>query len=228
MAGDDPRTPDALLDAFKTMTLDELSDFVKLFESSFSVTVVHSSPNQASDDRGEFDVILDAAGEKKIAVIREVRALTSLGLKEAKDLVDSHPKPVLLKVSLDRARWAAKHLEAVGAVVKVSGPLAFIDRPHPEDLFGIELQERVLSRLSTDEIERVIAADSPALRTARMTALVEVADAFISAWDAALFPAWLFAPSAHLDGFSPADFVAAADSASLMSLIDEQAYGVYA
>src|SRR5215471_19198215 len=101
---------DELLDAFKEMTLLELSDFVKQFEDTFDVTAaapvaVAAGPAAAgggadagaaaAEEKDEFDVILEAAGDKKIQVIKEVRTLTSLGLKEAKDLVDSAPKPVL-------------------------------------------------------------------------------------------------------------------------------------
>ena len=89
-----------LLDAFKEMTLLELSDFVKQFEETF-------------------DVILESAGDKKIQVIKEVRALTSLGLKEAKDLVDNAPKPVLEKVAKDAAEKAKAALEGAGATVTV-------------------------------------------------------------------------------------------------------------
>src|SRR4030095_14333732 len=99
-----------LLDAFKEMTLLELSDFVKQFEETFDVTAaapvaVAAAPaaagggaEEAAAEQDEFDVVLEAAGDKKIQVIKEVRALTSLGLKEAKDLVDGAPKPVLEKV----------------------------------------------------------------------------------------------------------------------------------
>ena len=120
-----------LLDAFKEMTLLELSDFVKQFEETFEVTAaapvaVAAAPAAGGDAGGdaaaeqdEFDVILAAAGDKKIQVIKEVRALTSLGLKEAKDLVDGAPKPVLEKVDKAAAEKAKEALEGAGATVTV-------------------------------------------------------------------------------------------------------------
>ena len=120
-----------LLDAFKEMTLLELSDFVKQFEETFDVTaaapvaVAAAGPAgggaapEAAAEQDEFDVILEAAGDKKIQVIKEVRALTSLGLKEAKDLVDGAPKPVLEKVDRDAADKAKAALEGAGATVEV-------------------------------------------------------------------------------------------------------------
>jgi large subunit ribosomal protein L7/L12 len=122
---------DALLDAFKEMTLLELSDFVKQFEETFEVTaaapvaVAAAGPAgggpaaEAPVEQDEFDVILEAAGDKKIQVIKEVRGLTSLGLKEAKDLVDGAPKPVLEKVAKDAAEKAKAALEGAGATVTV-------------------------------------------------------------------------------------------------------------
>ena len=123
---------DELLDAFKEMTLIELSEFVKEFEDTFNVTaaapvaVAGAAAPAAGDGGGdaaaeqdEFDVILEAAGDKKIAVIKEVRTLTSLGLKEAKDLVDGAPKPVLEKVDKDAANKAKEQLEGAGATVTV-------------------------------------------------------------------------------------------------------------
>ncbi len=122
---------DELLDAFKEMTLIELSEFVKQFEETFGVTaaapVAVAAPGggggaaapEAAAEQDEFDVILEAAGDKKIQVIKEVRALTSLGLKEAKDLVDGAPKPVLEKVAKDAAEKAKAALEAAGATVTV-------------------------------------------------------------------------------------------------------------
>src|SRR6476619_2784252 len=96
---------DDLLESFKEMTLIELSEFVKKFEETFEVTAAApvavaaaggpAAPAAAEEEQDEFDVVLEAAGDKKIQVIKEVRALTSLGLKEAKDLVDGAPKPVL-------------------------------------------------------------------------------------------------------------------------------------
>ena len=121
---------EALLDAFKEMTLLELSEFVKLFEETFGVTAaapvaVAAAPAAGAaaaeevEEQTEFDVILDSAGEKKIQVIKEVRALTSLGLKEAKDLVEEAPKVVLEKVNKDAANKAKDQLEAAGASVTV-------------------------------------------------------------------------------------------------------------
>jgi large subunit ribosomal protein L7/L12 len=123
---------DELLDAFKEMTLIELSEFVKQFEDTFGVTAaapvaVAAAPAagggaaaggaEDSGDQDEFDVILESAGDKKINVIKEVRALTSLGLKEAKDLVEAAPKPVLEHVAKDVAEKAKEALEGAGASV---------------------------------------------------------------------------------------------------------------
>ena len=121
-----------LLDAFKEMTLLELSEFVKAFEEAFDVkaaapaaAVVQTTqgggaaPADEVEEQDEFDVILQAAGDKKIQVIKEVRSLTSLGLKEAKDLVDGAPKPVLEKVNKDAAEKAKAALEGAGASVTV-------------------------------------------------------------------------------------------------------------
>jgi large subunit ribosomal protein L7/L12 len=118
-----------LLDAFKEMTLIELSEFVKQFEETFGVTAaapvaVAAAPGapaaaEAAAEQDEFDVVLEAAGEKKINVIKEVRALTSLGLKEAKDLVESAPKAILEKVDKAAADKAKDALEAAGATVTV-------------------------------------------------------------------------------------------------------------
>lgn len=124
---------DELLEAFKEMTLIELSEFVKLFEETFGVTAaapvaVAAAPAASSGDgaaaeeaeeSSEVDVILESAGDKKIQVIKEVRALTNLGLKEAKDLVEAAPKPVLEKVARDAAAKAKESLEAAGAVVSI-------------------------------------------------------------------------------------------------------------
>ena len=121
---------DELIDAFKELTLIELSDFVKQFEETFDVTAAApvavaaaapagGAPAEAEAEQDEFDVILEAAGDKKIQVIKEVRTLTSLGLKEAKDLVDGAPKPVLEKVNKDAAEKAKAALEAAGASVTV-------------------------------------------------------------------------------------------------------------
>ncbi len=122
---------DDLLDAFKEMTLLELSDFVKKFEDTFDVkaaapvAVAAAAPGGGGaaeaevEEKDEFDVILEAAGDKKIQVIKEVRTLTSLGLKEAKDLVDGAPKPVLERVNKEAADKARTALEGAGATVTV-------------------------------------------------------------------------------------------------------------
>src|SRR5579863_4433706 len=122
---------DELLDAFKEMTLLELSEFVKQFEETFDVkaaapVAVAAAPGagaaggeEAAEEQDEFDVILEAAGDKKIQVIKEVRTLTSLGLKEAKDLVDGAPKTVLEKVNKESAEKARAALEGAGATVTV-------------------------------------------------------------------------------------------------------------
>ncbi|WP_030483063.1 50S ribosomal protein L7/L12 [Nocardioides aequoreus] len=122
---------DELLDAFKEMTLLELSEFVKQFEDTFGVTaaapVAAAAPAAAGGgaaaeeaaEQDEFDVVLTAAGDKKINVIKEVRALTSLGLKEAKDLVESAPKAVLEKVNKETAEKAKESLEGAGASVEL-------------------------------------------------------------------------------------------------------------
>ena len=122
---------DDLLDAFKEMTLLELSEFVKQFEDTFGVTAAAPVAMAAAAPAGaggaaepefeqdEFDVVLESAGEKKIQVIKEVRSLTSLGLKEAKDLVEAAPKAVLEKVNKEAAAKAKDALEAAGASVSV-------------------------------------------------------------------------------------------------------------
>ncbi|MFM7597847.1 MAG: 50S ribosomal protein L7/L12 [Actinomycetota bacterium] len=122
---------DELLDVFKEMTLIELSEFVKAFEDTFEVTaaapvaVAAAAPAAggggeaaaAGGDQDEFDVILEASGDNKIPVIKEVRALTNLGLKETKDLVEGAPKPVLEKVNKETADKAKAALEGAGATV---------------------------------------------------------------------------------------------------------------
>ncbi|MEU0401667.1 50S ribosomal protein L7/L12 [Streptomyces sp. NPDC006197] len=122
---------DDLLAQFEEMTLIELSEFVKAFEEKFDVTaaaaVAVAGPaavgggegGAAAEEQDEFDVILEGAGDKKIQVIKVVRELTSLGLKEAKDLVDGTPKPVLEKVAKEAAEKAAESLKAAGASVTV-------------------------------------------------------------------------------------------------------------
>ena len=121
-----------LLEQFKEMTLLELSEFIKAFEETFDVTAAAAAPmmvaapggaaggdGAAEEEQSEFDVILTAAGDKKIQVIKEVRALTSLGLKEAKDLVDGAPKPVLERVNKEAADKAKEQIEAAGGSVEV-------------------------------------------------------------------------------------------------------------
>ncbi|MEV0121015.1 50S ribosomal protein L7/L12 [Streptomyces sp. NPDC050703] len=120
---------DDLLAQFEEMTLIELSEFVKAFEEKFDVTAAApvavaaggaaAAPAEAEAEQDEFDVILTGAGDKKIQVIKVVRELTSLGLKEAKDLVDGTPKPVLEKVAKDAAEKAAEALKGAGASVEV-------------------------------------------------------------------------------------------------------------
>ena len=124
-------TKDEILDAISNMTVLELSELLKDFEEKFGVTaaapvaVTAAAPTgggavaDAPEEKDEFDVILTAAGDKKIQVIKEVRALTSLGLKEAKDLVDNAPKPVLEKASKEDAEKAKAQLEGVGATVEL-------------------------------------------------------------------------------------------------------------
>jgi large subunit ribosomal protein L7/L12 len=122
---------DELIDAFKELTLLELSEFVKQFEETFDVTAAApmavapaggggtAAPAEAEAEQDEFDVVLESAGDKKIQVIKEVRTLTNLGLKEAKDLVDGAPKPVLEKVSKEDAEKAKAALEGAGGSVEV-------------------------------------------------------------------------------------------------------------
>jgi large subunit ribosomal protein L7/L12 len=126
-------TADDLLEQFKDMTLLELSDFIKKFEETFDVTAAAAAPvmmaapgaggaagvGEEAEEQTEFDVVLTGAGDKKIQVIKEVRALTSLGLKEAKDLVDGAPKPVLERVNKETADKAKEQLEGAGASVEV-------------------------------------------------------------------------------------------------------------
>ncbi|MCV7734709.1 50S ribosomal protein L7/L12 [Micrococcus luteus] len=121
-------TTEELLAAFEELTLIELSEFIKAFEEKFDVTAAApvavaaaggaaGGAEAAAEEKDEFDVILEAAGDKKIGVIKEVRALTSLGLKEAKDLVDGAPKPVLEGVNKEAAEKAREQLEGAGATV---------------------------------------------------------------------------------------------------------------
>ena len=117
-------TTEELIEQFKELTLIELSEFVKAFEETFDVTAaapaavaVAAGGDAAAEEKDEFDVILEAAGDKKIQVIKEVRALTSLGLKEAKELVDGAPKPVLEGANKEAAEKAKEQLEGAGATV---------------------------------------------------------------------------------------------------------------
>ena len=122
-------TPEELIEAFKELTLIELNDFVKKFEEEFEVeaaapvAAVAAAPGAGGGDAGaaeekdEFDVVLESGGDKKVPVIKEVRGLTSLGLKEAKELVDGAPKPVLEGVSKEDAEKAKEALEGAGATV---------------------------------------------------------------------------------------------------------------
>ena len=122
-------TTEELLAAFEELTLIELSEFIKAFEEKFDVTAAApvavaaaggaagGAEAAAADEKDEFDVVLEAAGDKKIGVIKEVRALTSLGLKEAKDLVDGAPKPILEGVNKETAEKAKEQLEGAGATV---------------------------------------------------------------------------------------------------------------
>jgi large subunit ribosomal protein L7/L12 len=121
-------TTDELIDQFKELTLMELSELVKKFEETFEVTAAApvavaaaggGAEAEAEEEKTEFDVVLISAGEKKIGVIKEVRALTSLGLKEAKELVESAPKAVLEGVAKDAAEQAKEKLEAAGASVEL-------------------------------------------------------------------------------------------------------------
>ena len=121
-------TTEELLAAFEELTLIELSEFIKAFEEKFDVTAAApvavaaaagaaGGAEAAAEEKDEFDVVLESAGDKKIGVIKEVRALTSLGLKEAKDLVDGAPKPILEGVNKETAEKAKEQLEGAGATV---------------------------------------------------------------------------------------------------------------
>jgi large subunit ribosomal protein L7/L12 len=123
-------TTEELLGIFESMTVLELSEFVKAFEEKFEVTAAApvavaavagggEAAAEAEEEKDEFDVMLTAAGDKKIQVIKEVRTLTSLGLKDAKDLVDSAPKAVLEAVDKETAEKAKETLEGVGASVEL-------------------------------------------------------------------------------------------------------------
>jgi large subunit ribosomal protein L7/L12 len=121
---------DDLLESFKDMTLLELSDFIKRFEETFDVKAAAAAPvmmaapgggggGEEAEEQTEFDVVLTSSGDKKIQVIKEVRALTSLGLKEAKDLVDGAPKTIKEAVSKEEAETIKKKFEAEGAKVEI-------------------------------------------------------------------------------------------------------------
>jgi large subunit ribosomal protein L7/L12 len=122
---------DDLLESFKDMTLLELSDFIKKFEETFDVKAAAAAPvmmavpggagggGEEAEEQTEFDVVLTSSGDKKIQVIKEVRALTSLGLKEAKDLVDGAPNAVLEKVNKEAAEKAKEVLEGAGGTVEI-------------------------------------------------------------------------------------------------------------
>ena len=122
-------TQEEVLDTISSWTVLELSEFVKAFEEKFGVTAAApvamaaagggAAPAEVEEEKDEFDVVLTGAGDKKIQVIKELRSLTSLGLKEAKDLVDSAPKPVLEKVTKEQAEEAKGKLEGVGASVEL-------------------------------------------------------------------------------------------------------------
>ena len=124
-------TTEDLLEQFKGMTLLELSEFIKKFEETFDVKAAAAAPvmvaapggggggGEAAEEKSEFDVILTDGGDKKIQVIKEVRALTNLGLKEAKDLVEGAPKPVLERVPKEQADKAKELLEGAGAKVEI-------------------------------------------------------------------------------------------------------------
>jgi large subunit ribosomal protein L7/L12 len=123
-------TQEDILDSIANLSVLELSELLKAFEEKFGVTAAApvavaagggggAAPAEAAEEQDEFDVVLTAAGEKKINVIKEVRALTNLGLKEAKDLVDNAPKPVLEKASKEDANKAKEALEAAGATVEL-------------------------------------------------------------------------------------------------------------
>jgi len=125
-------TKEEILDAISSMTVLELSELLKDFEEKFGVTAAApvavaagpaagggGAPAEAAEEQDEFDVVLTAAGDKKIQVIKEVRSLTNLGLKEAKDLVDGAPQPVLEKVSKEDAEKAKAALEGAGGTVEI-------------------------------------------------------------------------------------------------------------
>jgi len=122
-------TKEEILDSIASMSVLELSELLKDFEEKFGVTAAApvaaaaaatgAAPAEAAEEQDEFDVVLTAAGDKKIQVIKEVRALTNLGLKDAKDLVDAAPKPVLEKVSKEDAEKAKGQLEEAGATVEL-------------------------------------------------------------------------------------------------------------
>jgi large subunit ribosomal protein L7/L12 len=259
----EPRRPgfnDELLDAFKDMTLIELSEFVKQFEDTFGVTAaapvaVAAAPAAGgtarreaaavAGDQGEFDVILESVGDKKINVIKEVRALTSLGLKEAKDLVEAAPQPLFERVTMDLAIKVKEALEGAGAKVSVPGLNAraqtVIQERGGDDELLSTVRENLSEMLSSAEMDRALDADERALREwlshpssadawigTRLAGLLEVAAAFIEQWDAALFASWLFDANAHFDGASPADMIALGWGDAVVATLEASAFGVYA
>ena len=144
-----------LIAAFKELSLVEVSEFVKAFEEEFDVTAAApvavvaggAGGGDAAEEKSEFDVILESAGDKKIAVIKEVRALTSLGLKEAKDLVDGAPKPILEGASKEDAEKAKEQLEGAGATVTLSNRLLLDSYPTRRMSSLTEPARRVVFRL---------------------------------------------------------------------------------
>ena len=108
---------DELIEAFKEMSLIELSDFVKLFEETFDVTAAAPAAAEAAEEKDEFEVVLESAGDKKIAVVKAVKNLTGLGLKEAKDLVDGAPSTIFEAAKKDDAEKAKAEIEEAGGKV---------------------------------------------------------------------------------------------------------------
>lgn len=240
---------DALLDAFKGMTLIELSEFVKQFDETFAIVsttpLIASGLPFASPD-GTFYVALVSAGERKIAVIKEVRALTGLGLKEAKDLVDSGGT-IGAFADEEEARRAITALESAGATAAILGEegeredSGAYNRHLANDELMYALGARLESMLTPSEIFRVLNSDDKALRTwrnepqlhdaavaMRLTSLLTVAAGFGTMWDDSLFAGWLFAPNAHLDGATPADLVTLGKSPLVLTALEDAAFGVYA
>ena len=195
-------------------------------------------------NQDEFDVILEAAGDKKINVIKEVRALTKLGLKEAKDLVEAAPRPVLEKVDKDTAHKARDALVHAGATVRTPAtdlPITVLAGSTGHDAFLRAVRGTLLTMLTPVEVARALHAgeaeltewvDHPETTDSalgmRLSGLLEVAGAFVAMWDADLFSAWLFNPNAHLDWTSPADVIAVGKASVVVSALESAACGVYA